>query len=99
MKCENPALYNKLAEATLVIFKGDLNYRKLLGDINWKYTTEFDEALRGFKPTNLVSLRTLKADLCVGLLSETIESLEKDEPGWMITGKYGLIQSYVQQSR
>lgn len=96
MKSANPALYNKLSEAILVIFKGDLNYRKLLGDINWKYTTDFRPALRGFRPSNLVSLRTLKADLCVGLSDGQAESLKKEDPDWMITGRLGLIQASIE---
>ena len=98
MKIVNPSLYNKLSEAILIIFKGDLNYRKLLGDINWKYTTDFQRALREFKPTNLVSLRTLKADLCVGLPAGKAESVKKEDPNWMITGRFGLIQAAIELS-
>ncbi|OXU30362.1 hypothetical protein TSAR_002298 [Trichomalopsis sarcophagae] len=91
----NPSLYKKLSEAVLVIFKGDLNYRKLLGDINWKYTTDFLQALRGFRPTNLLSLRTLKADLCVGLPVGKAEELKKEDLNWMNTGRFGLIQASI----
>lgn len=91
----NPSLYNKLSEAILVIFKGDLNYRKLLGDFNWKYTTDFLQALRGFRPTNLLSLRTLKADLVVGLPAGRAEELKKEDPNWTNTGRFGLIQASI----
>lgn len=42
-----PALYERLSQAQLVLFKGDLNYRKLLGDFNWDYTESFVTCLRG----------------------------------------------------
>lgn len=42
-----PDLYQLLAESHLVVFKGDLNYRKLLGDFNWPFGTGFKETLRG----------------------------------------------------
>ncbi|CAK9826417.1 Damage-control phosphatase ARMT1 [Anthophora retusa] len=93
MKAQDPVLYAKLSEAKLAIFKGDLNYRKLLGDINWNYTTEFIRALRGFGPTNLLSLRTVKSDVCVGLLPGVAEELFKKDENWMFTGQYGLIQT------
>ncbi|KAJ8679706.1 hypothetical protein QAD02_015493 [Eretmocerus hayati] len=97
MSSVDTVLYSKLSQAKLVIFKGDLNYRKLLGDINWEYTTEYSRALRGFTPTNLLSLRTIKADLCVGLPEGKAESLKKEIPNWMETGRFGLIQTYFSQ--
>jgi hypothetical protein len=87
-----PELYDSIAEAHLVIIKGDLNYRKLLADINWEPTTIFRIALNFFLPTNLCSLRTVKADLICGLTPGHYEDLwEKDEK-WMSTGQYGTIQ-------
>lgn len=47
MAAERPALYADLAAAHLVVFKGDLNYRKLLGDFNWPYGETFERVLRG----------------------------------------------------
>lgn len=93
MKEKYPNLYAKLSNAKLVIFKGDLNYRKLLGDINFEYTTNFTMALGNFNPTNIVSLRTVKSDICVGLTDGIAESLFEKDKHWMITGKYGLIQA------
>lgn len=88
-----PTLYRSIAEAHLAIFKGDLNYRKLLADINWDPTTDFRISLSGFEPTNICALRTIKADLVSGLKPGLAEELyEQEGSKWMSTGKYGVIQ-------
>ncbi|XP_033337282.1 damage-control phosphatase ARMT1 isoform X2 [Megalopta genalis] len=93
MREHDKELYAKLSEAQLIIFKGDLNYRKLLGDINFAYTTTFTEALRGFQPSHILSLRTIKSDVCVGLQSGIADKLFEKNESWMFTGQYGLIQT------
>lgn len=88
-------LYSILSKSSLVIFKGDLNYRKLTGDRKWHMLTPFRMALRDFSPSPLVALRTAKADVVVGIEDVCIfarinnNELPRD---WMISGDYGLIQ-------
>jgi damage-control phosphatase, subfamily III len=41
MKKQSPDLYAELGKSSFLIFKGDLNYRKLVGDLEWKYDTPF----------------------------------------------------------
>lgn len=91
MKEWDPCLYAKLGESKLAIFKGDLNFRKLLGDYNWEPTTPFKESLQGFLPTNICSLRTNKADLISGISSGVPEVLGKDSDDWLLSGEYGVI--------
>ena len=67
MKTVAADLYAQLQESQLVVFKGDLNYRKLIADRNWLYATPFSESLGGFHPTVVCALRTLKADLVAGV--------------------------------
>ncbi|EFN86273.1 UPF0364 protein C6orf211-like protein, partial [Harpegnathos saltator] len=95
MKEKDTKLYEKLSNAKLVIFKGDLNYRKLVGDVNYEHTTAFANALGNFCPTNIASLRTVKSDVCVGLQPGVSESLFNKDDDWMVTGKYGVIQTNV----
>uniref|UniRef100_A0A8D0GLL3 Sugar phosphate phosphatase n=1 Tax=Sphenodon punctatus TaxID=8508 RepID=A0A8D0GLL3_SPHPU len=85
-------LYAELQKSDLIIFKGDLNYRNLTGDRKWDFTVPFHQALNKFHPAPLCSIRTLKADIQVGLKPGQGEQLMTSEPEWMIIGKYGIIQ-------
>jgi hypothetical protein len=84
------ALTSQLAEANLVLVKGDANYRRLHGDLHWDYTTP-TSAIIDYFPAPLVALRTLKSGVQSGLEQTKLKELEQ-EPGWLTTGKYGVIQ-------
>lgn len=81
-----------LAAADLVLVKGDANYRRLLGDAHWPPTTPFAEAVDYF-PTALVALRTLKAELIVGLRPGQAEALAAADRDWLVNGRRGVIQA------
>uniref|UniRef100_A0A3Q0RJC5 Sugar phosphate phosphatase n=1 Tax=Amphilophus citrinellus TaxID=61819 RepID=A0A3Q0RJC5_AMPCI len=98
MAPDAPDLYATLQGADLVLFKGDLNYRKLTGDRDWEHTVSFDTALRGFGPAPLCSLRTLKANVQVGLQPGQGEKLTSQDPSWMTNGKYAVIQFHNPKS-
>ncbi|XP_002066363.3 damage-control phosphatase ARMT1 [Drosophila willistoni] len=88
----NLELYKLLSTAKLCIFKGDLNYRKLLGDYIWDSTEEFITCLRGFRPANICAMRTVKCEVVCGLPEGKADQLLKTDPQWMISSAYGLIQ-------
>lgn len=90
------SLFNVFAESHLVISKGDANYRRLLGDRHWPYTTPFTEIMSYF-PAPLVALRTLKAELASGLEARQIKKVSSRDPHWMTNGQWGIIQ-YTQRS-
>ncbi|XP_035215317.1 damage-control phosphatase ARMT1-like isoform X2 [Stegodyphus dumicola] len=92
MKATDANLYNKLSQSHILIFKGDLNYRKLTGDRQWMETTPFMKALNGFSPTSIVSLRTVKSNVIVGLKAEISENLSKISTNWKFSGDFAVIQ-------
>jgi len=82
-----------LSRSDLVFFKGDLNHRKLTYDCAAPASTPFDIAIGPMASAagapKVCSLRTIKSDVVVGLESDEIaERLDKEEPGWKISGKY-----------
>lgn len=85
-------LYTKLEGSFLIISKGDLNYRKLVGDVFWNPTVPFTEAVGHFKPSKLIALRTLKSDITCGLPEGLAEHISQTDPDWLKIGKYAVIQ-------
>ncbi|KAF2720549.1 DUF89-domain-containing protein [Polychaeton citri CBS 116435] len=97
------SLYEDLKTAELVIFKGDLNYRKLTADAMWDPTTPFTTALGPLgigSGVRVLALRTSKADVVVGLPVGKDEELRETEGGggdsgarkWAWSGKWALVQ-------
>ncbi|KZT69424.1 DUF89 domain-containing protein [Daedalea quercina L-15889] len=87
-----PEVFGSLKDSGLVIFKGDLNFRKLTGDVKWPASTPFESAvgpLRGAFP--VLSLRTNKADVVVGVEKEKAERLDSGGEKWRVNGKYALV--------
>jgi uncharacterized protein with ATP-grasp and redox domains len=85
-----------LARAALVISKGDANYRRLVGDCHWQPTTSVASIVDYF-PAPIVALRTLKAELIVGLRDGEAERLSALDPTWRVNGKRGVVQFYSPQ--
>ncbi|KAL8926103.1 MAG: hypothetical protein Q9172_001931 [Xanthocarpia lactea] len=98
-----PNLYEDLKESELVIFKGDLNYRKLAGDAMWPTTVPFSIAIGPLGPGSgirTIALRTCKADTVVGLpagLDERLRSIDSSGEDtasrkWAWSGKWAVVQ-------
>ncbi|VUZ46058.1 unnamed protein product [Hymenolepis diminuta] len=102
MKPRAPDLYHRLtAECSVVIFKGDLNYRKLLEDRSWAPDSERDKVTafgRCFPPdigegsSLMMTLRVAKADVAVGLTPERLQEVRARDPQWWVKGLFGFIQ-------
>jgi hypothetical protein len=84
-------LASDLTGAAVVIVKGDLNYRRLVGDAHWDPATPFAE-VTGYFPAPVAALRTCKSDVAVGVPSERLARLEATAPGWRTDGTHGVIQ-------
>ncbi|GAB4376547.1 MAG: damage-control phosphatase ARMT1 family protein [Elainellaceae cyanobacterium] len=80
-----------LKSAHLVLIKGDANYRRLLGDYHWDFTTPFAEIVSYF-PAPLAALRTMKAELACGLQPSQVTALNAADLNWLTNGQRGVIQ-------
>jgi Damage-control phosphatase ARMT1-like domain len=84
-------LRDDLAHATVTLTKGDLNYRRLVGDRLWPATTPF-AALTEYFPSPVVALRTLKSDVITGLTPGTLAELEATGEEWRTSGTHAMTQ-------
>ena len=101
MPVVDPPLFEEMANAELVIYKGDLNYRKLTYDGQWPHDTSFKQTLGPLarkidgKGLRTLALRTAKADVAVGLKPGQEKTLPSD---WTRTGKFAMISYYDAKS-
>ncbi|MEU5162067.1 damage-control phosphatase ARMT1 family protein [Streptomyces sp. NPDC020875] len=84
-------LRGEFASTTLTILKGDLNYRRLVGDRLWDATAPF-AGLTAYFPGAVAALRTLKSDVIVGLEQEALDALDRSGAAWRTSGTHALIQ-------
>lgn len=82
---------DSLSQADILISKGDANYRRLMGDRHWPFETPFTEVV-DYLPVHLAALRTLKAEVVVGLSEDQIRKAEREDTDWMVDGRWGVIQ-------
>lgn len=88
-------LYELFRAADFVILKGDVNYRRVVGDAHWKATMGFEYTTRYF-PTPFVCLRTMKSDVIVGLNAAQVEELNRADREWRVNGKRGVAQANLE---
>ncbi|PFH47770.1 hypothetical protein AMATHDRAFT_151339 [Amanita thiersii Skay4041] len=88
LRLNAPELFKELRESGLVILKVCYG---LTGDIKWPGWTSLTEALGTFWPLAgsfpLLSLRTNKADVIVGVERATVERLDRSGEKWRVDGR------------
>jgi Damage-control phosphatase ARMT1-like domain len=85
-------LAEEFRTSSLTLLKGDLNYRRLVGDRAWPPTTSFPEVTAYF-PSPVAALRTLKSDVVTGIDPATLTRLDTSGRDWRTDGTHGLIQA------
>jgi hypothetical protein len=86
-----PNLVEVFQASRLVVVKGDVNYRRMVGDAIWPEDTPLAEAVSYF-PAPILALRTMKSDPVVGLTADVVARLNGFDNQWRVNGQRGLIQ-------
>jgi hypothetical protein len=89
-----PHIARALSAATLVLVKGDANYRRVVGDALWPPDAPF-AAAAGYATFPMLCLRTMKSDSVLGLPPGLAERLDASEPRWRIDARRGLAQVHT----
>jgi hypothetical protein len=83
--------------SSLVVIKGDANYRRLLGDRQWPWHFPAKSVL-SYWPCPIVALRMLKAEVACGITSDMQEKAQNIHFDWMVNGKWAVVQFYNPKS-
>jgi hypothetical protein len=81
--------WNSDETCALIIIKGDLNYRRLVGDFHWRSSDPIKDKISYIKKPLLI-IRSLKSNVILGVDDE--EKYSNNAPNWRISGKYGIVQ-------
>lgn len=84
----------KRQDSKLVIFKGDLNYRKLVNDVNGDCSFKDAIGTLANSGPSLLALRTCKSQPLAGITKEMGLELDSKDVDWRISGKWGIIQIF-----
>ena len=87
--------WNTDETCALIIVKGDLNYRRLVGDFHWKSSEPIRDKVSYIKKPLLI-IRSLKSNVILGVNDE--EKYSYNAPNWKISGQYGIIQ-WIEQTK
>lgn len=92
-------LYKELTKSSLIIVKGDLNYRRLVEDKNWNYDESFIKLTENvFGDVPILAPRVIKSDVLVDVssamyhLAKSTESVNSSiENSFKANGKWSVI--------
>lgn len=80
--------WNTDNSCSLIIVKGDLNYRRMVGDKHWNPTDSIiDRVSYIHKP--ILIIRSLKSNVVLGVSNE--KQYSDNAPNWKVSGDYGII--------
>ena len=79
------------ANNSLLIVKGDLNYRRLVEDKNWKYSKRLETLTDYIKCPALV-IRCFKSDLVLDYKWKDYNKNNKTDSDWRSCGEYGVVR-------
>jgi uncharacterized protein with ATP-grasp and redox domains len=82
-------LERSLGGSGLIIVKGDANYRRLVDDRHWDFTTPFAVAV-GSNPAPLLALRTMKSEVATGLDAAAVGKAQVADPQWLQNGRWAI---------
>jgi uncharacterized protein with ATP-grasp and redox domains len=87
-------LIQHFAQSRMVFVKGDANYRRQIGERHWPFATPFQD-ISSYWPTNVCCLRTMKSEVACGVPEDRQKEVEKEDPQWLVSGRYGVVQAKV----
>lgn len=80
------------AGCELLIVKGDLNYRRLVGDLHWNWTQPIKPIIAPFITCRCLCLRCIKSDVLLGLTEQEADKVKEIPKEELPKGKYATIQ-------
>lgn len=80
----------ELRSATVVVAKGDLNYRRFIEDRAWPADTPL--SLANTSSFSAYALRVLKSEALAGISTERARALSQAEPDYRISARHAMVQ-------
>ena len=84
-------LEKKLSRSKLVFIKGDLNYRRMLGDREWPLDSVASDVL-SYWHVPICALRILESNVACGIHPKISSRISKQDQKYLTNGQWGMIQ-------
>lgn len=79
-------------ENSILIVKGDLNYRRLVKDNYWRYSRSLESLTKYYIKCPALVIRCFKSDLVLDYKWKDYNKNRKEDPDWRGSGKYGVVR-------